>query len=82
MELNEKELENILGGANPAVVKRELLNNDELNVNQLEDVHAGIYKQDLAEKMAGQNPNLYRQEMINKLNEEKEKILNEHTKSM
>ena len=82
MELNEKELENVLGGASPAVIRRESLNNDELSENKLADVHAGIYKQDLAEKMAGQNPNLYRQEMINKLAEEKERILSEHTKSM
>ncbi len=81
MELNEKELEKILGGANPAVINNESLKNDELNEHELEDVHAGIYKQDLAEEMANQNASLYRKKMIDMLNEEKERIQSENAKS-
>lgn len=82
MELNERELENILGGANPNVIKNKSFKDDELNEHQLEGVQAGIYKQELAEEIAEQNSSLYRQKMIDKLKEEKENILNNHTKSM
>ena len=77
MELNEKDLENVLGGANPRVISKEQTTNDQLDESQLENVQAGIYNNKLAEKLAKQNSNLYRKEMIQKLKDERDYIIQE-----
>ena len=77
MELNEKDLENVLGGANPRVISKEQTTNDQLDESQLENVQAGIYNNKLAEELAKQNSNLYRKEMIQKLKDERDYIIQE-----
>ena len=72
MELNEKELEKVLGGVNPNVVSKEQYRSDQLDENDLEHVLAGIYKKELADEIAKKNPHLYRQEMIDEISVENE----------
>ena len=50
-------------------------NEKELDEKQLENVHAGIYKKEIAEDLALQNESNYRQEMINRLKEEREELV-------
>ncbi len=77
MELNEKELENILGGANPNVIKDNVSKDDELNDEQLENIQAGIYKREIADDIAQKNADLYRAEMIQRLKEERDRLVEE-----
>ena len=78
MELNENELKSVLGGANPNVISKDkFLKEDEISEDQLGNVMAGIHDKELANDIALENESFYRQEMIQRLKEEKEKIISE-----
>ncbi len=53
------------------------LREDEISEDQLGNVMAGIHDKELANDIALENEGFYRQEMIQRLKEEKEKIISE-----
>ena len=74
MELNERALENILGGANPNVIKDRVLRSDVFTEDQLENIRAGINEKNVANDIAVNNPKLYREAMIERLKKERNEL--------
>lgn len=79
MELNEDELENVLGGANPAVIHDQLKENKtladgELSENELEGVYAGPNREAMIDK-ALENKETFRGRSLADIQREKEELI-------
>ena len=56
--------------------------NDELNEDELKNIYGGLYNQELVNEKTQNNESLFRQNMIKKLKEEKERLLEEQGKKV
>ncbi len=80
MELNEKNLENVLGGANPEVIdnnRREnsdIFRNEGLSEAELEKLYGGAPLADI-DDIVLENRNLYRERSIAEIEKEKQELL-------
>ena len=77
MELNEDELKNVLGGANPAVIHEQLEKNnalDELSEDELANALGGARAEVLVDK-AMENPNVFRERRLADIQREKEALM-------
>ncbi len=79
MELNDNELENVLGGANPAVIQEQLKENKtladgELSEDELEGVYAGPNREAMVDK-ALENPGVFRERSLEDIQREKEALI-------
>ena len=83
MELDERKLEGVLGGANPDVIDQKVAENKEvfrsssdgeLSEKDLEGVYAGPNREAMIDK-ALENDHLFREEKLDEIEKEKKELL-------
>ena len=77
MELKEQELEQVLGGANPAVIDENnnvFRSNGELSEEQLEGVYAGPNREAMINK-AVENKEVFRERSVEEIEKEKQELI-------
>ncbi len=83
MEMNESELEKVLGGANPEVIP-ELKNNNssnELSEDELANALGGAPKEVIQNKVLD-NPTLYRPRSVSEIEKEKQELLRQREEAL